>query len=128
MAHAHTEGEGPPWRQPAPTTPLVRRFPTEGRSMSEQPRARAVAGQRAAGGRRSAREGVAPATLNPHIHRRGTHGRKWLTPSHRAGTAVIADLPHIRNKPGPYWHVPKFLAGAGSTASGHREPRCETPG
>ena len=41
--------------------------------MSEQPRARAVAGQRAAGGRRSATQGVAPATLNPHIHRRGTH-------------------------------------------------------
>ena len=75
--------------------------------MSEQPRARAVAGQRAAGGRHSARQGVAPATLNPHIHRRGTHhGRKWLTPSHRAGAAVIADLPHIRNKTGPYSTFP----------------------
>ena len=74
--------------------------------MSEQPRARAVAGQRAAGGRRSARQGVAPATLNPRIHRRGTHGRKWLTPSHRAGTAIIAAVPHIRNKTGPYCTFP----------------------
>ena len=74
--------------------------------MSEQPRARAVASQRAAGGRRSATQGVAPATLNPHIHRRGTHGRKWLTPSHRAGTPIIAAVPHIRNKTGPHCTFP----------------------
>ena len=74
--------------------------------MSEQPRARAVAGQRAAGGRRSAREGVAPATLNPQFTAGAPTGRKWLTPSHRAGTAVIADVPHIRNKTGPHCTFP----------------------
>ena len=75
-------------------------------SESNPARARAVAGQRAAGSRRSAREGVAPATLNPRNHRRGTHRRKWLTPSHRAGTPVIADVPHIRNKTSPYCTFP----------------------
>ena len=90
--------------------------------MSEQPRARAVAGQRAAGGRRSATQGVALTTLTPRIHRRGTHRRKWLTPSHRAGTAVIADRTAHPEQNRPILHVPKFLAGAGSTASGHREP------
>ena len=90
--------------------------------MSEQPRARAVAGQRAAGGRRSARPGVAPATLNPRIHRRGTHRAEMVDaqPPRRHGRYCRPTAHPEQNR--PTLHVPKFLAGAGSTASGHREP------
>ena len=73
MAHAHTEVEGPPWRQPAPTTP---------RSDDSQQRAAACRSNPAPGppqanGLREAaaaphREWPRPP-LHPHIHRRGTH-------------------------------------------------------
>ena len=36
------------------------------------------------------------------IHCRDAHRQKWLTPIHRDGAAVIADVRHIRNRAGPY--------------------------
>ena len=65
VPHAHTEGGRAPVAAAGAHHAAVIRFPTEGRSMSEQPLARAVAGQRAAGGRRSARPGVAPGHSEP---------------------------------------------------------------
>ena len=43
---------------------------------------------------------------NPRIHCRDAQPQKWLMPVNRVGTALIADLRHIRNG-----------AGAGSTSS-----------
>ena len=83
VAHVHTEVEKPPLQAADALRTAVRRFQTEDRSMPEEPGARAAAGERlraapdpchsqlphiaagppAAGGRHSARQGVAPATL-----------------------------------------------------------------
>ena len=113
--------------------------------MPEDPRARAAADElaraadpcrghlphsaaekTAAGGRHSTRQGVAPTTLNPRIHCRGTHRQGWLTPIHRADPAVIADTRHIHNRTGPYGTFRGYGQGQALRYSGHREARCET--
>ena len=82
MAHVQAEVETPPIKEDDTHLAAVRRFPTAGRSTGQ---------------------GVDPAKLNPRIHCRGTHRQEWLTPIHRAGPAVIADIRHIRNRTGPYF-------------------------
>ena len=121
------------------------RFPAEGRSMPGDHRARAAADEltraadpcrgqiphsaarkTAAGGRHSTRQGVTPTTLKPQIQCRGTHRQGWLTPIHRAATAVIADIRHIHNRTGPYGTFRGYGQGQALRYSGHREARCET--
>ena len=80
----------------------------------------------AAGGRHSTRQGVTPTTLKPRIQCRGTHRQGWLTPIHRAATAVIADTRHIHNRTGPYGAFRGYGQGQALRYSGHREARCET--
>ena len=91
MAHVQAEVEKPPLSAAgSPRPPNRGQLPriTEGRA--------------AAGGPRNTTQGVDPAKLNPRIHCRGTHQQEWLTPIHRAGPAVIADIRHIHNRTGPY--------------------------
>ena len=120
VAHVHTEVEKPPLQAADALRTAVRRFQTEDRSMPEEPGARAAAGERlraaltlaipaptqrcrptGCGRPPQCQTGSSPGHA-ARIHCRDAHRQKWLTPIHRDGAAVIADVRHIRNRAGPY--------------------------
>ena len=59
------------------------------------------------------------------IHCRGTHRQEWLTPIRLAGRPPSQTCGTSGMEPAVL-HAPGLPAGAGSSASGLREPRCET--